>query len=137
MQIRRHLLKVTVLLVLIPACFCSAPSVDVEDYDTELTAWREDAENPEQSCNVRITGECDDGRTLFLHEFLIDSGRTVFFDADTREFVAYEAIGIFVPPIFCFGPKWYPYPVSCEDGVITEVLCGTSYEIGDPFPQVQ
>jgi hypothetical protein len=119
-------------LVLMPGCFCAAPPADYEDFATELGAMRE--MYPEgKSCNVAIAGECNDGDVLFLHEFFIDSGITRFFDTDTGAFIGYETQEGFWA-LFCGGRRFHPRPISCRNGVVTEVVCGDGYEVGDAYP---
>ena len=119
------------LLVLIPGCFCAAPPADYDDFGTELAAMRESF-LADGFCNVAIAGECDGGEVLFLHEFFIDSGITRFFDADTGAFIGYESQEGFWA-LFCGGRRWYPRPISCRNGVVTEVVCGDGYEVGDAY----
>lgn len=114
-------------LVLLPGCFlgCFGP-VEAEDFDTELAAWREQAEDPESWCHTRFAGECSDGRLLFLYEVEIDASWARFFDADTGELLGHDDRGA-----FC-GFTAPLVALRCLDGVITEVFCGP-YELGDAF----
>lgn len=124
-------------LTLVPGCFCRAPGdVDYEDYDTELSKWREESQDPDHyyQHQPRIAGECDGGRMLFLHETIIDWTRTLYFDAETGQFLGYANRGTWVAPLYCLGQSYFPRPIRCPDGVVTEVLYSTYYEVGDVFP---
>lgn len=123
----RHLLPATaVLIMFVPGCFDCFGSGDYDDFDTELSSWRQEAQDPDSFCNVRIAGECD-GNILFLHGVDIDASLTLFFDGDTGRFLWQRSSGFFCRSTNPFAPQ-------CRNGVVTEVLCGTQfYEVGDAF----
>jgi hypothetical protein len=50
--------------------------------------------------------------------------------------LGYEAFGFIYDPswLLCGGRRYFPRSIHCRDGLVTEVLCGTLYEVGDAFP---
>jgi len=77
-------------------------------------------------------GQCADGMiVLTYHSGLV--GETRFFRSDTEAFVAltnstdcYEEV--------CFGRGYWPVRVECDSPIVTEVICGTLYTIGEAIP---
>ncbi len=121
-----RMLSILPFLLLLPGCFSCFGPVDIEDFDTELEAWRLEAMRPGFDCSVRVAGECKRGRVLFLFEFGIDSGRILFFDADSRQFLGKRDFGV-----FCSSSSLVA--LLCPEGIATEAFCG-SYEVGDAVP---
>ncbi len=79
--------------------------------------------------NWTIAGQCDEG-TLFVH---ISDGmheQIHYFDAQNGEFLAWEfrSDGI---DCNCLGITYCPVPFNCGDGIVTEVVCGDWFAIGD------
>ena len=125
------------MLTLLPGCYCGAPGEEYADYDTEISRWRQEvSEYPPHSWALRIAGECDGGRILFLHEVPLDSDTTLFFDAGSRAFLGYREQGSPDFPLVCMAlGRYYPRRIRCRDGIVTEVMCGTYYQVGDSFSE--
>ena len=127
------------LLTFVAGCFCRSPgNAEYDDYDSELAAWRLGSDEPNGCYQyIRMIGECNGGKVLFLHEVPLDSSRTIFFEADSGQFLGREDTGSCLDlscVFFCQGHWYYPRPIQCQEGVVTEVLCGTHYQVGDAFP---
>jgi hypothetical protein len=139
-------LSAVVLVTFVSGCFCQAPPQDFGDYDTELAAWLAEIDEWQQEsgeCGAlgcpsfssnRVAGVCNDGRTLFLYDAWFDVSGTLFFDADDGQFLGYRTEMSPDFPLHCMAGRYYPHPIQCQDGVVTKVLCGTYFEVGDPFP---
>lgn len=120
-------LSLMFLVALIPVgCFIPCEGVgSAEGIDATTEQWREDAVDPDFSCNVRVVGECTGSNIVFLKRFGLDSGTTSFFDASTKTFLGAQCTGF---PFFF----WLNSPIAlfCQEGVVTESFCG-SYEVGE------
>jgi len=70
----------------IAGCPCASVRDDVEDFETQVEALREQFGGRECGSST-ITGECSGGATFFISFFLIDARTTDFFDADNGEYL--------------------------------------------------
>jgi hypothetical protein len=118
------------VLLPIMGCYSCFGPVTAEDFDTELSAWRLEAEAG-GLCHIRLVGECDAGEMLFLYQLDVDAPLTRFFDAGTGRFLGHDDRGA-----MC-GWGSPPIALRCRrDGIVTEVVCGADYyEVGDPLPR--
>lgn len=112
--------------VMLTGCFSCFGHMDPEDFDTELSTRRQEAADDSFCCfHHRVAGECNGGRIVFLDEVAIDAGFTLFFDADSGQFLGKKDRGA-----YCGSTSLVA--LQCQAGVITEVFAGP-YEVGDAF----
>ncbi len=122
-------------------------SIDIfEPFDATRQSWHEElnglpmddvdhdgrAEFP-----LLIAGTCEGGSVLFL---FMSGGLTFelrYYYAGSREFFGMISMTDGIDEV-CQGSSYWPRVIECLDGVVTEVLMGTFYDVGDsivfPWP---
>ena len=103
------------------------------DYETTLANWRaEIPSSPEdEEWRTRVAGSCGDGRTVFLHLHTGLGASTTLYDAETGEAVGFVGLSydFQLPP--CYSTTYWPAKIECPDQIVTEVISGPAFEVGD------
>ncbi len=92
--------------------------------------WRESmawCDETEPWCSL-VVGTCGDGN-VFLFS-IADHVMAEYFDPETGAFVGKIFPSDAIDPICC-GITYWPRLIACEGAVVTEVLGGVAYEVGD------
>lgn len=107
------------------------PIEEFAEFDEELATWRAQTGglNCEDAFPFVVVGECADGK-----KFLFNGGGFTalvqYYSAEDDTFVGLETqTDVVMPP--CNGKGFWPEPVACEEPTVTEVVCGTLYDVGE------
>ena len=106
------------------------PLEDFEDLDGTIELWSQVCSGVDAPFPFVVSGACADGKFVVM----TGGGYTVehrYFD-DEGSFVALTTGTDVIDPV-CMGQGYWPERVACEEGVVTEVHCGTNYKVGDPL----
>ncbi len=109
---------------------------DFPDYQSTLEQWR--AESDERGCSGASTieiGTCSGSDIRFLYRFDGFSTVTNYYDADGQFIATRETTDFPIPP--CFGVRYWPGRINCEDRVVTETICGSESDsqTSQPVPE--
>ncbi len=105
-------------------------------YRTTLREWRTSPETI--YCGIEddyiwaVAGSCRGGAVLILDHGTGFFGVTKYYERNTRRFIGLTT-WTDVWDEECQGMGYWPEPVDCPNAVVTEVICGTYYEVGDPL----
>ena len=113
---------------------CVEPDIDEMDgFDTRLDLRRAEMGWCMEwgALCFLVAGTCQDGTVFLLGPGWLQPAE--FFEPDTGAFVGsiYASDGI---DSVCCGITYWPFLIECEDAVVTEVVYGTQYEVGDSIP---
>ena len=129
------------LSALVAGCFCRRPleAADQPTYDEQLEVWREDPDFSARGCDIgpstRLAADCGDKDVLILWEFRGFTSRTLYYDGQTRELIGARWTSDFGLLPTCQGRFTGGRIPSCPDSVVTELICGTYYDLGQHFQQ--
>lgn len=110
---------------------CEEMALDeFDDYETTLHEWSgyPECELPDP-VSAQVGGTCEEG-VLFV--YVSDGLHAVahYFEPDSRAFVARTSASDILN-LGCGGVFYWPHLIDCTDAVVTEVVCGTAYAVGD------
>jgi hypothetical protein len=103
-----------------------APS-DYPDRDSTAAAWTAAVVSCDQPLPYVVAGDCSGGGTFLLRGGGFTSEARVF--DPTGSFVALSTQTDVIDPT-CDGRGYWPQPPACDGATVSEVLCGTLFEVG-------
>lgn len=107
------------------------PMESFPSFSEQLDLWRGEAES--QSCQgvSRYAAQCSNGRNVLVEDF-VQVQYYSFYEGSTDVFLGLRTRTDTnrYPP--CNSVGYWPEWISCDDPVVTEVLCeGGDYDVGD------
>ncbi len=129
-----------VLLLPMGCGVCTIPRERRTDIPPDLDAARDMLRNSQDELPSAVVAECTEANLLLTFRFTSSfTWQYDYFDADTGLWLARknDQRGEVIPFMLPCGVRVYPRRVRCGGAVVTEVLAGSRYSIGDtdlPFP---
>ena len=112
------------------------PASEFDDYENMLAQWKVSILCPSEG-TVAVAGRCLDG-TLVLHRTEgappLGPSFTNFFDAQSGSLIGMRTeFGGGLLDDECQGRVDWPEPFECESPVVSEVVCGERFTVGNPL----
>lgn len=104
------------------------PIAEFQSFEDELAGWMEDAVQYPEGC-MMVAGECGDG-TKFLYSNRVFSRLVHFYSPQSGAFSALETDNDCCGAPQCFSMGYWPLRVECLDARVTQIICGSAFEIG-------